>query len=280
MTQNRLTEAEAQQLREKYNPDGSLLRHDQMELLKMMEVVADICKKHDIPWWLSSGTLLGAARHKGFIPWDDDVDIVLLKRDYKRLKRILLKLNSKEFVFHTLESDVEYVNIFGKFRKREGRMRVTSRRYDYYRWAGVGLDIFAIEKTNYLAARIASVTYNNLQHLTSYIRCGWIRRPLIRLIEGLCLGILNPLLWLIGRINPKGEYHYMLGTGWAKHTFYMKDTMPLTTTAFEGVEFPIPKDIDAYLTNVYGNWRQIPSDEVIKRCIHCREYREEIYGND
>lgn len=280
MTQNRLTEAEAQQLREKYNPDGSLLRHDQMELLKMMEVVADICKKHDIPWWLSSGTLLGAARHKGFIPWDDDVDIVLLKRDYKRLKRILLKLNSKEFVFHTLESDVEYVNIFGKFRKREGRMRVTSRRYDYYRWAGVGLDIFAIEKTNYLAARIASVTYNNLQHLTSYIRCGWIRRPLIRLIEGLCLGILNPLLWLIGRINPKGEYHYMLGTGWAKHTFYMKDTMPLTTTAFEAVEFPIPKDTDAYLTNVYGNWRQIPSDEVIKRCIHCREYREEIYGND
>ena len=280
MTQNRLTEAEAQQLREKYNPDGSLLRHDQMELLKMMEVVADICKKHDIPWWLSSGTLLGAARHKGFIPWDDDVDIVLLKRDYKRLKRILLKLNSKEFVFHTLESDVEYVNIFGKFRKREGRMRVTSRRYDYYRWAGVGLDIFAIEKTNYLAARIASVTYNNLQHLTSYIRCGWIRRPLIRLIEGLCLGILNPLLWLIGRINPKGEYHYMLGTGWAKHTFYMKDTMPLTTTTFEGVEFPIPKDIDAYLTNVYGNWQQIPSDEVIKRCIHCREYREEIYGND
>lgn len=280
MTQNRLTEAEAQQLREKYNPDGSLLRHDQMELLKMMEVVADICKKHDIPWWLSSGTLLGAARHKGFIPWDDDVDIVLLKRDYKRLKRILLKLNSKEFVFHTLESDVEYVNIFGKFRKREGRMRVTSRRYDYYRWAGVGLDIFAIEKTNYLAARIASVTYNNLQHLTSYIRCGWIRRPLIRLIEGLCLGILNPLLWLIGRINPKGEYHYMLGTGWAKHTFYMKDTLPLTTTEFEGVEFPIPKDIDAYLTNVYGNWQQIPSDEVIKRCIHCREYREEIYGND
>ncbi len=280
MTQNRLTEAEAQQLREKYNPDGSLLRHDQMELLKMMEVVADICKKHDIPWWLSSGTLLGAARHKGFIPWDDDVDIVLLKRDYKRLKRILLKLNSKEFVFHTLESDVEYVNIFGKFRKREGRMRVTSRRYDYYRWAGVGLDIFAIEKTNYLAARIASVTYNNLQHLTSYIRCGWIRRPLIRLIEGLCLGILNPLLWLIGRINPKGEYHYMLGTGWAKHTFYMKDTLPLTTTAFEGVVFPIPKDIDAYLTNVYGNWRQIPSDEVIQRCIHCREYREEIYGND
>lgn len=278
MTQNRLTEAEARQLREKYNPDGSLLRRDQLELVRMIDVVAEICEKNNIPWWLSSGTLLGAARHEGFIPWDDDVDIVLLKRDYKRLKRILLKFQSEEFVFHCTESDVEYVNTFGKFRKREGRVRVANRRYDYYRWAGVGLDIFAIERTSYFAARVATVVYNNLQHLTSYIRAGWLRKPLIRLIKLLCLGILNPLLRLIGLINPRGEYHYTLGTGWAKHTFFMKDTLPLTKARFEGREYPVPKDMNSYLTNVYGNWREIPSDEVIKRCIHCQEYREEIYG--
>ena len=162
MTQKRLTEAEKEQLRVKYNPEGSLLRNDQMELLAMLDAVADICKQHNIEWWLSSGTLLGAARHDGFIPWDDDVDIVMLKRDYKRLKRILLNLDSEEFVFHCAESDVEYVNTFGKFRKRQGRVRVASRRYEYYRWRGVGLDIFAIERTNYIAARIASVVYNNL----------------------------------------------------------------------------------------------------------------------
>ena len=251
-----------------------------MELLAMLNVIADICRQHDIPWWLSSGTLLGAARHEGFIPWDDDVDIVLLRRDYKRLKRILLNLESEEFVFHTMDSDVEYVNTFGKFRKRQGRVRVTSRRYDYYRWAGVGLDIFAIEKTNYIAARIASVVYNNLQHPTSYIRCGWLRRPLIRLIEVLCLGILNPLLRLVGLINPRGEYHYALGTGWAKHTFFMRDTMPLARARFEGVEFPVPKDMDAYLTRVYGAWRKLPDDESIRRSIHCKAYIEEIYGKE
>ena len=73
------TEEEAQALRKKYNPDGSLLRNQQMELLEMLKILGDICDKNDIQWWLSSGTLLGAIRHQGFVPWDDDVDIERMK---------------------------------------------------------------------------------------------------------------------------------------------------------------------------------------------------------
>lgn len=267
-------------LRAKYNPEGSQLRRDQMELLKMLRFVANICDANGIEWWLSSGTLLGAARHEGFIPWDDDLDIVLLKKDCKRLERILERLNSEEYVYHSMRTDVEYVNTFGKFRKREGRITTNNRRYDYYKWAGIGFDIFAIEKTNYFAARAAQVIYNNLQHLTSYIRWGWVRKPLIRLIQCLCLGIINPVLRLVGLINPCKEYHYTLGTGWARHTFYMKDAFPLTKTNFEGEQWPVPRDMDAYLTNVYGDWRKLPNDEQIRKCIHCKEYIEEIYGKD
>lgn len=274
------TNIDHEALRQRYNPDGSRLRHDQLELMKMLRVVTDICDANGIQWWLSSGTLLGAARHQGFIPWDDDLDIVLLKRDCKRLEKLLLKLDHEEYVYHSMSSDVDYTNIFGKFRKREGHIESSSRRYDYYKWAGIGFDIFAIEKTNYFAARAATVIYHNLQHPTSYIRWGWLRKPLIRLIEGFSLGIVNPILRLIGLINPRGEYHYVLGTGWARHTFYMKDTLPLTTTHFEGEEWPAPKDMDAYLTNVYGNWRELPSDDEIRKCIHCKEYIKEIYGND
>ncbi len=274
------TNIDNEALRQRYNPDGSRLRHDQLELMKMLRVVTDICDANGIQWWLSSGTLLGAARHQGFIPWDDDLDIVLLKRDCKRLERLLLELNHEEYVYHSMRSDVDYTNLFGKFRKREGRIESSSRRYNYYKWAGIGFDIFAIEKTNYFAARAATVIYHNLQHPTSYIRWAWLRKPLIRLIEGFSLGIVNPILRVIGLINPRGEYHYVLGTGWARHTFYMKDTLPLTTTRFEGEEWPVPKDMDAYLTNVYGNWRELPSDEQIRKCIHCKEYIKEIYGND
>ena len=256
------------------------MRRDQLELLRMLQVVAEICKEHKIQWWLSSGTLLGAARHSGFIPWDDDVDIVLLRRDYKRLAKILHSYQSDEFVFHSMRSDVDYVNTFGKFRKREGVIGSSSRRYRYYKWRGIGLDIFAIERTSFFAAKVASTIYNNLQHLTSYIRSGWVRKPLIRLIEVLCLGIINPLLRLVGLINPRGEWHYSLGTGWARHTFFMKNTFPLTKTMFEGVEMPVPKDMDAYLTGVYGDWRRMPSEEEIRKAIHCKEYREEIFGSE
>ena len=65
----------------KYNPEGSLLRRDQKELLRILTTVAEICKENGIQWWLDSGTLFGALRHKGFIPWDDDIDIVLMKED-------------------------------------------------------------------------------------------------------------------------------------------------------------------------------------------------------
>jgi lipopolysaccharide cholinephosphotransferase len=68
--------------------------------------------------------------------------------------------------------------------------------------------------------------------------------------------------------------------GWAKSTFFLKDIFPLKTAKFEGVDLPVPNNMDAYLTNVYGDWRKIPSEEQIRRCIHCNDYIQEIFGND
>ena len=103
---------------------------------------------------------------------------------------------------------------------------------------------------------------------------------MIRLVQLLNVCIFHPVLRLIGLINPRNEYHYVLGTGWPKHTFYMKDTFPLTTLEFEGIQLPAPKDTDRYLTNVYGDWRTLPSEETIRKCIHCQEYIDEIYGRE
>ena len=71
----------------------------------------------------------------------------------------------------------------------------------------------------------------------------------------------------------------MLGTGCAKHTFFMDDTFSLTTMELEGKQLPVPRNTDAYLTNVYGNWRQLPSDELIIKSLHCQEYVDEIFEN-
>lgn len=265
-------------LRQRYNPDGSVLRCDQLELLNMLRSLAKICDDNGIRWWLSSGTLLGAARHKGFIPWDDDVDIVMMRKDYLRLQKILRKMQSSEYVFHSMHTDPDYVNVFGKFRKREGRVRLVGKRYKHLKYQGQFIDIFLIERTPYWVARAAYVIYMNAQYITVYIKCNWLRRTLIRLIEGLCLGIINPVLRLLGLINPKREYHYTLGMGWARSTFFKRDIFPLKTIEFEGEMFPAPKDVDAYLRNVYGDWRKLPDEESIRRSIHSTEYIDEIYG--
>lgn len=264
----------------RYNPEGSALRRDQKELLRMLKVVDKICRDNGIKWWLSSGTLLGAARHKGFIPWDDDIDIVLLREDYLKLEKILCQMNSDEFVYHCLYTDVDYVNMYGKFRKKEGRVQVRNRRYDYYKWAGIGLDIFAIEKTNRCSALAANFFYRTFQKMTSHIRNKTLRHIFIRLIQFGNFYLIFPFLRLIGKINPKEEYHYVLGSGWPKHTFHMNNTFPLSEAEFEGEMMPVPKDMNKYLEIVYGDWSALPSEAQIRKAIHCSNYIEEIYGKD
>lgn len=77
------------ELRQRFNPEGSKLRQMQLRMLDILTEVDSICKKHGISYWLSSGTLIGALRHDGFIPWDDDLDIEMMRDDYLRLMKVL-----------------------------------------------------------------------------------------------------------------------------------------------------------------------------------------------
>lgn len=263
-------------LKRRYNPEGSKLRQNQEELLEMLIDIAKICDENNIQWWLSSGTLLGAARHEGFIPWDDDVDIVMMRKDAKRLEKILLKMESDKYVYQTMRSDIEYTNNFGKFRKRGESVAIYGGRYKYLNYKGKFLDVFSIEKTSYFASRAAKVIYRNFEHVSIYIKTKWLRHLVTRLIQFICFGLIIPVLRVIGLINPKGEYHYTLGLGWPKSTFFKKDIFPLSKARFEGHEFPVPHDMDAYLRGVYGDWRKMPSEEQILATIHAVDYREEI----
>jgi lipopolysaccharide cholinephosphotransferase len=99
---------------------------------------------------------------------------------------------------------------------------------------------------------------------------------MVRSVEVLCLGVIFPLLRIIGLINPRGEYHYALGMAWPKSVFFAEEIFPTTKAEFEGHLFPVPKDTDAFLGRIYGDWRRLPSDEAILRSIHSAEYRSEI----
>ena len=85
-------------LRKKYSPEGSSLRKHQLLLLEEMQVLDRICKEQGLTYFLTDGSALGAVRHQGFIPWDDDIDIALFEDDYNQLVRILLETESDKYI--------------------------------------------------------------------------------------------------------------------------------------------------------------------------------------
>jgi len=94
------------------------LRRQQMRMLELLLEVDRICKKHHISYWLSSGTLIGAARHGGFIPWDDDLDIEMLLPDYKRLLEVLPQELPETMALQSVDTDKNYFFFYAKVRDR------------------------------------------------------------------------------------------------------------------------------------------------------------------
>ncbi|WP_431605313.1 LicD family protein, partial [Duncaniella dubosii] len=88
-----------QELRSRFNPDGSPLRRHQLLMLDMLKKINRICVENNIKYWLSSGTCIGALRHGGFIPWDDDVDLEMLEEDFKKLRRVMRCYNGDDLVW-------------------------------------------------------------------------------------------------------------------------------------------------------------------------------------
>ena len=75
------------ELRQLYNPECSELRMSQLRMLEILDYISDLCEKNGLRYWLCAGTLLGAYRHGGFIPWDDDLDIEMPIEDMLKLKK-------------------------------------------------------------------------------------------------------------------------------------------------------------------------------------------------
>ena len=95
----------------------SKLREIQLVQLQILTEFDRICKKNDINYQLFAGTLLGAVRHKGFIPWDDDVDVCMLRSEYDRFLEIAQQELDPDYFVQNTYTDPEYYNIFTRIRK-------------------------------------------------------------------------------------------------------------------------------------------------------------------
>ena len=94
----------------KIREDGTKItvRDLQIKLLQMLKDIDQICQKNGIPYWLIGGSALGAVRHKGFIPWDDDADIAMMYKDYVRFLEVVKQLDPNVYVVQSFETHKEY----------------------------------------------------------------------------------------------------------------------------------------------------------------------------
>lgn len=106
-----------------------------------------ICKKNNINYVLAGGTLLGAVRHNGFIPWDDDVDVYMLREDYEKFRSIAPNMLSKQYFYQSNRTDPEYYYLYDKIRLNGTIFEENSiAGYDIHQ--GLYIDIFPVDYTS------------------------------------------------------------------------------------------------------------------------------------
>lgn len=258
-------------LRAQFNPDGSNLRNLQLHLLDILVEFDRICRKNNISYWLDSGTLLGAARHGGFIPWDDDLDVCVLKRDQKRLARAIKNDLQEPFSFVDANSSKDYTRRWGRL--YNNTVTVTRMAPDpkvkggtMKREESIWLDIFFEANGVPAVSRKIDLFYGRCyRRRYSLIQDGWFRHVTGVLIYPLA-ELTIAAARLFGRVFHRNSLIHDYGTGFYSQRF-MNDVFPLSETEFEGHSFKVPFNTDHYLSVIYGKWDSIPDKKENHRLL-------------
>lgn len=247
----------------RYNPEGSTLRKAQLRMLSILIEVDKICRKHKIDYFVDSGTLLGAVRHGGFIPWDDDLDIAIRREDLPRLRKALQEELPSDMCYQDWTTEENYPMTIAKVRDKHSIFDES-----YYRMLkerGIYIDIFFVEPSLPLWLR-KPIDY-------VYIRCiRGMNKFSDRFIE-IFLGYLcYPItILIVDLVRLWGKLFHVkkLGRqyGW-KSSLYVNENVifPVSEIQYEGHKFYAPHDVDTFLHTLYGDYMQIPPKD--KRITH------------
>lgn len=247
------------------------LRQAQMVMLRMLKIVDDICQRHGIEYWLDGGTLLGAVRHKGFIPWDDDIDIAMMRDDYDRFVEIVESELSDDLFFQTPENDPGFMNMITPVKIRDLKSLIfegyENGSEPYHQ--GLFVDIFPYDHLpsdgrkrkfyKYLGKKLLKVKRAKLEKHRKH------HGHLLNSFYGKLLSVeaINRLLRsLIDRVNGKNADVIGFGLDSTLTRYYGKEKFfPLQRIEFEGNSFSAPKDTDYYLRVTYGDYMELPPKE-------------------
>lgn len=250
------------------------------ELLNILEEIDRICKKHDIPYFLAGGTLLGAARHGGFIPWDDDLDIMMLRPDHDRFLAVAQAELPAHMFLQTPKTDpgchylISKVRLSGTVFSSELLQRFP----ELHR--GLFVDVIAQDYTaNHGWAQKLHLKLCLLARGLVYKK--WIGQPAasVRRSYAVLDGIkkLLPMAalekfqrWALTLFNRKSDRRYLfdsMGINIKKGVYPAQWLEKQAFLPFEGKLLPVPENFDGYLTYLYGDYRRpVPVSQ--RRVVH------------
>ncbi|MDE6022771.1 MAG: LicD family protein [Muribaculaceae bacterium] len=269
-----IDEKKHNELRAKYNPDGSDLRKAQMVMLDLLVFLDKICSNNNLTYWLDGGTLLGAARHGGFIPWDDDVDVCMPREDAKKLKKIMgNSVFEGHIVLQNQSTDWNYLSC-GWMKLRDlNTLQIFENNVEddnihkLFKFKGFQVDIFEVEEgLEEHGLRKWIKLFPSI--FACYFTDGIAKRTnsvILRCIANFNARILNNTIIPFGRLfkNDNSIVTYAVGIPFFERQ-QKENIYPLKKISFENHSFNCPSNVNDYLKNLYVDWEQIPKEEEIK----------------
>lgn len=230
-------------------PATGQIRNIQLANLALLKELDYVCKENNLQYWLDGGTLLGAIRHKGFIPWDDDIDVAMLRDDYEKIIDAFKKSSRNPDIFadYVLSARSHAQCIIKVQHKKCPHLFV-----DIFPWDKYGIRLSKeeqLKKTLYLKTLRADlqkicVPKMSREDVLSKISSYMAEKVLTNKV-----------------IDEKGDYVWGLDFShqWKNWFTHYEVLNPLKTIEFEGMEFPCLNNPDAFLSRLYGNYMAYPN---------------------
>ena len=263
------------------NLNNSKLRKLQLIEIDILKEVVKICNEENITYYISGGTFLGAVRHKGFIPWDDDIDIAMPRKDYEKFREIANKKLPEGYIYRNFKDDEEIKTCFSRVENGKVKVRDTSALKEDIRNAWI--DIFPLDgmpksKIKFFIRKYKLLYLRMMLQYSQFSKIVNQDLPNRPLHEKILIGVgkvipfekfLNTRKYMYKidkelQKDQKNSTYIMNFLGIYKFKSVMNKDEIYAEGAlydFEGMKLNAPKDYDTYLTQIYGNYMAIPKKE-------------------